>query len=1190
MATATRLDIKLQLGAVAEQITVRAAKISTINTVDATVGNPFGEELVKSLPFSARNPMNLLTLQPGVVFTGESDTDLLFQGSIQQLDHREGAVNGIRGNQSNITVDGVDANDWENQAAFTSALPLTLDSIQEFRVTTSNANATEGGAAGAQVALVTKSGSNQWHGNLRWYHRNTATAANSFFNNAAGLPTLKLIRNIAGTSVGGPIRREQAFFFFDFETRRESSEEPVFRSVPTETLKAGFLTYETTAGTIATLAPADIQALDPAGLGVNPAMLQFMSLYPGGNDPSQGRDAGLNFSGFRFNAPLKTNNNIYTLRLDFNLSRDGRHTAFWRGTLGDIKRDLLPAQFPDRPPASTLLNNSKGFVSSYTAQLRPTLINTFRWGLTRLGVETSGRDGDRFGVTGLGFDNHTNFNRAEERRVPTHEFKDDLTWIRGRHVFQTGVALRYIRDDGLTKQLSFPTLNVNPGFCFDFCRDPVDALNADGDLSNDPADPFTFAQAFMMLTGPITQVIATAFFDPEALAVLPQGTPKTRKLAENDFEMYVQDSWRLRPNLTLTLGLRYSYFSPVWEQKGRQVRPTIDLGDWWEQRVSDMFSGIPSDRSPLLAFDLAGKANDAPSWWEPDKNNLAPRVALAWSPGFTDGVGEFLFGGPGRSSVRAGFGVFYGRVGGSLSVATDTLGSTGLTNTLISPFQFGLANAPRFSGTCDVSGCTGLPPLNLFLNLPSTVAFPFVPSAFTENVGLVVDNDLSTPYSMNFALSVQRELTKSITLDIGYVGTSGRQLPTKTDFGQFYGFFVDTNSGQDFWGAYSRIVDLIGPDVFNPATPVGAVAPVAFFENTLPNLPGYLASLFGDPSFSGLTSTQAFYVLASSLAPSWADPAFFMDALPAFLGDSPWSAALDPERDGRVLFQQQFFALPAWVNWGSSNYHSLQVSVRKTAGDSVFGFNYVLSKSIDNGSRAVSVDVLDITTLGFGSTFLPDIPNAFLPKAHRAVSDFDLRHNFNAHWVIALPFGRGRTIASSASGVLQALVGGWQVVGNWRWRSGFPLSPGNGFNFPTAFINPPPATLLGPLSTDVTRSDPNGLPNLFQVPDTARALLAFTRPGGVGSRNVLRSPAYFSVDLGLDKRFDLPWGENHRLVFRWEAFNLFNNVNFGTVFRGQLEGSIDLDVDSQATFGRIIATAGPRGGAREMQFALRYEF
>lgn len=1220
VATPARLDITLQLGAVGETVTVEASTAG-VNTQDASVGLPFSELEIKQLPFAARNPLDLLTLEPGVVFTGSSDTDLLFLGSVRRLDPREGAVNGVRGDQSNITLDGVDVNDFQNQAAFTSGIPVTLDSLQEFRVTTTNSGAPAGGAGGAQVAMVTKSGANDFHGNVRWFHRNTETAANSFFNNLSDVDTPKLIRNIFGFSLGGPIAKERAFFFWDWEGRRDASEENVTRIVPSEALKQGILTYEVDQSVpgfdpgapgllpcpsdpsrlCRQLTPADVAALDPgcattpsAGCGVNAAMLNFLNQFPAGNDPTQGLDSGLNFTGLRFNAPIDTNNNIYAVRLDFNLTRDGRHNVFWRGNLGDIKTDILPAQFPGQLPASTLFNNSKGFVASYTGQFRPTLINTFRWGFTRVGIHQTGVDGPSLSTES--FSDVASFNRSFGRMVPTHEFKDDITWIRGKHTIQAGADLRLPRNDFFTKEISFPDFILSSGFCRNLCRDPFGVLEADADPSNNPVNENAFVRAFMGLTGSLTLASAAFFVDPQNLSFLPEGTNQEREFAENDFEWYIQDTWRVRPNLTLTFGLRHSYFGPVYEQNGAQVRPILDLRDWWNQRQLDMAAGLPSDASPLLTFELAGKENGRPSWYDPDKNNLAPRFSLAYSPGFDAGFLGKLFGGPGKSSIRAGFGIFHQRVGGAISVSSALNGDPGLTNSLISPVaQFGFDDAPRFSGTCDSSGCSGFPNLSTFLTVPSSASFPFIPSTdFVPNFNILVDNNLSTPYTMNFAFSIQRELPKGVTVDVGYVGTLGRQLLLKTDFGQYYGNLRDPASGQTMWGVFNQVVDQI-----DAGTPVGAVAAIPFFENLMPNLADSSFTADCDPSLASPTATQAFFCQASLFASSWADLLFFLDVvLPQGSGFTPWNAAIDPEGNGlpgpgvpgAVLFQPQFASAPTWINAGSSNFHSLQVLVFKKSGDTQFSANYVLSKSIDNGSASPNADLF----LGIQNG---QIPNPFSTKAHRAVSDFDLRHNFNANWVVDLPLGIGKAVGGGVSESVNRLIGGWQLMGIGRWHSGFPLSPRNGFNFPTNFFQQGPATVIGDLDSDVTRNDPNGVPNLFADPAAARLLVVATRPGSVGSRNVLRGDDFFRFDLGIAKSTSLPWAEGHRIQFRVEFFNLFNTVNFdstagqfSTVFLGGLSPIDGFDIQEIGTFGRLFATAGPRGGAREIQFALRYEF
>lgn len=1158
VATPYTLNVPLEVGQVTETVEVTAAP-ATINVSDATIGVPYGELQVKQLPLAARNPVGLLSLQPGVTFVGETNFDLL-QAGANVIDPRDGAVNGVRGDQNNVTLDGIDVNDQQNQSAFYSVLPITLDSLREFRVTTTNSNAAQGRSAGAQVALVTKSGSNTWHGAAYWFHRNTKTAANDFFNNLSGVRKAKLIRNIWGFDTSGPIVKNRAFFFWNLEQRRDASEANVLRIVPSEPLKRGILRYRSTTGQLISLTPEQFMAIDPGcaatpspGCGVNPAMLAWMNQFPAGNDPSQGLDAGLNFTGLRFTSPITVNNQVYTARFDFNLDRQGKHTIFWRGILGDLKRDILPAQLPGQSAAAVLLNNSKGFVLSYTGQFSPTIVNTFRWGLTRQGIEQTGGGGARFAARS--FDTPVPFNRGFGRAVPTHNLVDDFTWLHNTHTIQVGANVRFVRNERFSFANSFPDFFINNGFATNLGREPLFALQDDDDPNNDPADVVPFVRAFMALTGSITQVDATFFVDPQTAENLPQGLPQAREFASNEFEFYGQDTWRARPNLTLTFGLRYSYYSPIWETGGLQVRPSVNLRAWWNQRQLDMFNGVPANRTPDLPFVLAGKANGQPAWWHPDKDNFAPRFAFAYSPGFQSGFLHRLFGGPGRTSIRGGYGLFFAKVGGALSRDFDLNGSVGLSNTIFSPVGFfGIPNAPRFSGT--------LPPLEVFLNIPQP-GFPAVPNNDSSGVGFLVDTNLSTPYSQNIDFSIERELPHGIVVRASYVGTFGHQLLTKIDLGSPLIRFRDPASGTTLEQAYNQIVDSI-----NAGTPPST--PIPFFENVFARLSDALNEA-GFGAFAGATNTESFFNIANAFAPSWTDALFFLDiTLPLRIGASPYNPALGTSQ---VFFQRQFQTLPTWTNAGSSNYHGFQFTVRKSVGDSQFAINYTLSKSIDNGSRIEN-------TTQFGG----QIPDAFRTGAHRAVSDFDVRHQFNANWIVQMPFGRGRTWGNHVAPWLNHIIGGWQVEGLWRIRSGFPISVGNGFNFPTNFFLTGPGTLTRKIETKITRNV-DGFPNLFRNPQEALKAVTFTRPGDVGTRNALRTGAFFSVDLGIAKRWHMPWFENHWLQFRWEAFNLFNNVNFDS-------DNIDLDPESPSTFGRIFSVAQTdiQGSARVMQFAIRYDF
>src|ERR1700719_837359 len=328
------IKVTLDVGAMTETVEV-SAEGATINTSDASLGNAFTELQVKELPLEGRNVPDLLSLQAGVAYTGNrSDIN-------KNNDTRSGAVNGARSDQSNITLDGVDVNSDLNGYAFTSVLPITQDSVQEFRVTTSNYNADEGRSSGAQVSLVPKSGTNNFHGSLFESPRHTATSANDHFIKLAELqgrqPNTppKLLRNNFGGSLGGPIKRDRLFFFVNYEGHRQREAQSVVRIVPSAALQDGVVTYAcaptldangnvvqtsvqvcpgmTAQGlngphTIAPigdtgyygLGPTQIKNMDPQGIGINqnvmiPYFRTFAKFVP--NDNSVGD--GVNFVGYR---------------------------------------------------------------------------------------------------------------------------------------------------------------------------------------------------------------------------------------------------------------------------------------------------------------------------------------------------------------------------------------------------------------------------------------------------------------------------------------------------------------------------------------------------------------------------------------------------------------------------------------------------------------------------------------------------------------------------------------------------------------------------------------------------------------------------------------------------------------------------------------------------------------------------
>jgi hypothetical protein len=239
-----------------------------------------------------------------------------------------------------------------------------------------------------------------------------------------------------------------------------------------------------------------------------------------------------------------------------------------------------------------------------------------------------------------------------------------------------------------------------------------------------------------------------------------------------------------------------------------------------------------------------------------------------------------------------------------------------------------------------------------------------------------------------------------------------------------------------------------------------------------------------------------------------------------------------------------------------------------------FDFNYTLSKSIDNASAVEN-----------SAQFGGQIANVFAPRDQISLSDFDVRHQFNANWVAELPFGKGKWLAGGAPGWLDAFIGGWQASGIFRYRTGLPVTIGNGFNFPTNYFLTGPGTQIAPIGSGKALksvADPGGLKRPYLFANGGDGINSFdnTRPGSSGSRNSLTGPRFFTLDFGLGKKFKMPYDERHSLQFRWETFNLTNTPSFN---------NITLDLDAPSTFGQITSTTG-ESARRVMQFGLRYEF
>jgi len=1175
-------DVQLEIGAVSETVDVTSAAEAAINTSDASLGNSFERKRITELPLNANNVVGLLSLQPGVT--------------------RSGSVNGGRADQSNITLDGVDVNEQQDgldvvtDEAFASVLRVTRDSLQEFRVTTTNPNAEQGRSSGAQISLVTRSGSNQWHGSLFEIHRNTVTTANDFFNNAAGVERPQLLRNIFGGSVGGPIKNDRAFFFFTYEGFREATATSVVREVPLPTLGQGIVRYRTEsefsdpgcpAGTPAGVNCLTVDEINAtyASVGANPGVnqdaLNFLAAaaarYPA-NDTTTGD--GLNTSGFRFNARTPTELNTYIARLDFNLT--DRQTLFVRGNYQNdtitravyfspdcsVAGDNIQC-LPDTPPLTTW-HHPKGIAFGHIWTASNSVVNRFSYGLTRASF-TQGGDSNENRVNFRFIFSPSGFRRTLSRTTPVHNFVDDVSWVRGNHTFGFGANIRLIRNNRNSLGASFDDAVINPSF-YNFSGAVLTDGFSDFISQNDLRD------ALASMIGRYSQYSANLVYDGSG-QLQQVGTPTDRSFATEEYEGYFQDSWRMRPNLTLNYGIRWSTSTPVYERNGLQVVPNVSLTDYFNRRVDASNTG--SSLNDPITFILGGKANNGPGYYEQDWNNWAPSVSVAWSPDFGDNLFGKVFGRQGKSVIRGGFRVSYDRIGSALAVNFDLNNLAGFTSARnINANTFDVIDpdlGPLFNGLNPNVRALDFPGQS---PIPTTLQFPLtVPSDEDQRIEQSLDQGITTPYNYSVNLSYGREIGKGLSVEASYVGRFARSLLASRDIMQLNNI-RDPQSGMTYREAINQLVDFRYEN-----REIASVPNIAFFNNFFPFMADWGAALLGtDPT---LTPTQAAYAF---LAPEGVGGFDIIDYtfLQLLWDDSPTCTTCPfgggPARFNNMFYQPQFAALSAFSTIARSNYNSLQFSLRQRLRDDItFDFNYTYGHSLDSASGLQN-------STGYGTAF---IVNALDPDQNYASSDFDSRHIINANWVVGLPFGRGKRFFSGAGGVANQVIGGWQASGIFRWNSGLPIqTPFDCCVWATNWNVQSNGVRVAPVQSSPTRE---GSPNIFSDPEAVFRSFRPARPGEVGDRNVLRAPSYITLDMGLYKAFKMPW-EGHELQFRWEVFNVTNTQRFDGLTISDLGLGTDPHLGSSSPnsdFGKFTSTQAPLNetkAGRIMQFGLRYTF
>jgi Carboxypeptidase regulatory-like domain len=1143
------IDFTLTVQASTETVDV-SATAQTLNTTDASLGDSVANAQIQAMPMDGRDPISLLSLQPGALYMGET-TDLIDKTAPQNLDSRQGAVSGARSDQGNVTLDGVDDNDQVNSYGFNGVLRATLDSTEEFRVTTSNGNADSGRSSGAQVTLVTKSGTNRFHGSLYEYHRPSNTVANDYFvkneqltEGVANRPT-KYIQNTFGGSVGGPIFKDRLFFFFNYEGQRKATNKPVTQTTPSATFLGGQLGYFAGDGSTVLLTSQQIAQLDTGCTlcttpGVNLPILQYLSVEPPASVLSSGD--GVNNGTFSFSSPQPSSLNTSIAKIDYLLN--SKNHLFWRGNLQkDTEADAQ--QFPGQPASSFLEDNTKGFAVGHTWTPTSNLVNDIRYGYIRQGYSSAGiGEGDYVTVRFL--TQPTAQTRSSIVNIPVSTIDDTLSWTKGSHSMSFGGNWRMILTNNSNNTSSFNGANTNPSYLA--ARNQPNPVKL-GLPAVDPGYKTSFLQAYSTIIGNVPERDTSANYvvtDPTSATVLPDGSFVNRHFKVNEFEYFLQDSWRIKPNLTLTYGLRHTLLQTPYETKGQQIAPTVDTHAWYVKRGTEAAQGRVFEDD--LFFTPAGKANNAPAYWPKQKANIAPRVSVVYSP-------------DPKTSIRSGFGMYYDHYGEALTSRFSRLGSFGLSSQFSSPAStYDFLTAPRFTGPHDLPDIP-IPPT------PQKQTYPYAVPDGTFGINWGIDNKIQTPYVEAFNLSIQRELPGGFLVDAAYVGRLGKHLFQQLDLAEPVNY-VDPKGGGDYFSAgtqMSKASDALGGSCLYCDGTYQHISTIPYFEDVFPQMAGY--------DFDGESATDAIY------NNEWATQRYVYGETGALADIDFYCGYGGYCEDGSTKFwSPQFSSLIALSSMGNSYYNAGQLTVRRPTRNGLsMDLSYTWSRSIDMGSDA------ERAATSYGS-----IQNVWSPQLSRGISDFDTTHLISFDWAYEMPFGTGKALLSNSGKVGNAIWGGWQWAGLGRWSSGLPFSvlePG----WTTSWEVQANAVNTAPVKTH-KHIDSSGLMQVFADPNsiqqgvTTGSPIRMPYPGEAGMRNKFRSDGLFGIDSTVSKSWAL--GERARMKFAWEVYNVTNTTRMdaGSYNNNGFGNGLTL-----GGFGVYVQRLGDRT-FRRMQFGLRVDF
>lgn len=1207
------LDLTLEVGQVSAEVVVTAGA-DVVTATTAQVSNTVSPQQILSLPLVTRNPLSLTGLQAGV------------SANTAQLT----TINGMRTTFTNITRDGINIQDTfirSNATDFAPGRP-SVDDTGEFTITTTNQEADQG-YGGAQIRLVTPRGTNDFHGALFAYNRNSRFAANNFFNNrsrnADGTPNLAVaskppFRNrnqfggkaswrlpVPGFGEGVPaIHWDKAFFFFAYEGIRDPVTAAATRTILSPAARGGAFTYNRTNST-------DVTPFCPlqtvGSVCTIPNILAFgQTTFPSSNIPSTvpgvvttqiiapmptssnftGGD-GLNTLGYRFLRGSDQERNQYSTRIDVDFDdRNSLSGIYNYNKEVNLRPDVDTSNFGVTPDVIQFSDNRQ-FTMAYRRVFSNNFINDFRGGVFTSVVPFDRTDAlpDFILQSGLVTSPMTFLDQG--RTTKAFNFQSNADWILGDHTFRFGGQTQIFRVNAYNDVSILPVITLASGTNSNFQSLPGGVNTTQLNTAN----------SLLGLLGGLYNTVNQSFNQASIDEGFVRGATALTPFRYENHSLYFADRWAAAKGLTLNLGVRYELFPALRLNNGLALEPVF----------TDLDNVIPDLLNPNGVYaPIGGNADRRNAYYKTDYNNFAPNLGVAYSPNFEGGMMGWLFG-QNKTVLRAGYSHVYGNDSIVTSINNAAVGNAGLGRTAITQPA---ANSRLASGN---------PPT---VPVPTNPTFP---RSYLVNNGpgignflgtvFAIDPKLETPRVDQYSFGIQRELFGGMAFELRYVGSRSDNLGRGIDLGQLD--IVKNGVLADFLRAQQNMrASAVGGNANqgNPFCTTAGCVPLTIFQNGGTPSPGRI--VVGGPN--GFSSAVFISTLQNGTPAdlifgpqgnngilnqtSTASPTLNNINNQACIGTLNTTGGpyvCNPNAVPYVSFvpNRGSGVLDLFLNDGRYRYDSLQAEMRKRFSAGLyFQVNYTYSKNLTN---AVGTSQ---------ALFEPYLDNANQDWDYQR-ADFDTTHVFNANGIYQLPIGQGKRFLNYG-GLADKILGGWEISGLAQWFSGAPITfvdTRGTYNrtgrsarqtpFST-LSNDQIQALVGIFQASTTNAagvvtdrlfwiDPSILnANLqasggFSLNGTTFANQVFfnTNPGQTGNigRALIDGPAFFNVNMALLK--NIKFTETMRVQLRMEAFNVLNNVNFNVSAAQQFQNI------NSTTFGQITATAN---AARELQFAARFEW